>query len=498
MSRLSLRSLLLIASIVFAVFVVGGISLLTYVVVADGLTSVSEDVAHRVASAVEEVSALQVRLASDQARSEALTGTAEAARAHALMIENLKAIYGHRGPAEPQIGFYDGRLQLLWSSSASAALPSQAAARRRALDSKQQVESTVKRRPPFTGLFTPAVLDVQVIHLPVSTPGGGTAVIDVAYYPTREERAIDAIRAPMAVLAVSATIVMVLLMQTSVAWILRLVNNLRQAADDIDAGKLDVRLPDQGRNEIGDLARSVNRLISRLRRRSDVQTRFVADASHELATPVAGIRGYVNILRGWGADDPEVRAEAINAIDRESRRMARLTSELLTLVRSEQSLQLRQVRFDVNMTSREALAVAASRYAEKNQRFVGPEEGSFVMIGDPDRIEDVLSILLDNAAKYTPPAGRISVTTRRRRDTVAIDVSDTGPGIPPQDLPNIFERFYRSDASRTRGTGADAGGFGLGLAIAKSITEEFGGTLVVESTLGLGTTLTLTLPRGRV
>jgi signal transduction histidine kinase len=498
MRRLSLRSLLLIASIVFAIFVVGAISLMTYVVVAEGITSVSEDVAQRVSSAVAQVSRLQSRLASEQARAEGLKGIVAEARAHTLIIENLRSIYGNRGPAEAQIAFYDERLQLQWASSSSAILSSEAqsSARLRAQGTDKQVLSAVRRRPPLTGLFKPAVLDVQVVHLPVPMPAGGIAMIDVVYYPVREEGAIDAIRAPMAALSVFATIVIVLLMQTSLMWVLRLVDNLRQAADDIDAGKLDVRLPIQGENEVGDLARSLNSLVERLRRRSEAQTRFVADASHELATPVAGIRGYINILRGWGADDPEVRAEAINAIDRESRRMARLTSELLTLVRSEQALQHRKIRFDVNMAAREALAITASRYAEKNQRFIGPDEAPLLMLGDPDRVEDVLSILLDNAAKYTPAAGRISLTTRRRRDTVSIEVSDTGPGIPPDDLPNIFERFYRSDASRTRGTGP--GGFGLGLAIARSITEDLGGTLTVQSTLGLGTTFTFTLLRGRV
>ncbi len=496
MRRLSLRAWLLLASIAFAVVAVGGVALLTYVFVSDGLTSVSADVARRVASAVERVFAQQVEAATAEVSKEGLAGVEAQERAQEIAIENVKAIYGTRAPAEPQVAFYDENLELQWASSPRADLPQLAATRGQAQESGRQVQSTLELRPPLAGLFSPAILDAQVVHKPATLPGGETGIIDIVYYPVREERAIDAIRAPMAALALSTMLIMVLVMQASLFWVLRLVGNLRQAADAIDAGKLDVRLPIQGENEIGDLARSINRLIDRLKRRSDAQTRFVADASHELATPVAGIRGYVSILRGWGADDAEVRDEAVNAIDRESRRMARLTSELLTLVRSEQALQLRQVRFDVNMASREALAVVASHYADKNQRFIGPEEGPLIMVSDPDRVEDVLSILLDNAAKYTPPAGRISVTTRRRREMIAIEVSDTGPGIPPQDLPSIFERFYRSDASRTRGGGV--GGFGLGLAIARSITEELRGTLDVESTLGFGTTFTLTLPRGRV
>ena len=498
MRRLSLRVWLLLASIVFAVVAVGGVALLTYVVVADGITSVSEDV--RTSGGLGGRAGLRApgpHRDAAGAEPRDSPGADADARAQAIAIENLEAIYGTRGPAEPQVAFYDqdlGSAVVELTQGGSCQLSQALASERRRPGNRFMAPSSAGHRSPASWPRRPSTH--KSCTFPVELPSGGTGVIDVVYYPVREERAIDAIRAPMAALSLSTMLVMVLVMQISLTWVLRLVDNLRQAADAIDAGRLDVRLPVQGENEIGDLARSINRLIDRLKRRADAQTRFVADASHELATPVAGIRGYVSILRGWGADDAEVRTEAVNAIDRESRRMARLASELLTLVRSEQALQVRQVRFDVNMAARETLAVISSRYTDKNQRFVGPDEGPLMMVGDPDRVEDVLSILLDNAAKYTPAAGRVSVTTRRRRESIAIDVSDTGPGIPPQDLPNIFERFYRSDTSRTRAPGV--GGFGLGLAIARSITEELGGSLEVESTLGFGTTFTLTLPRGRV
>lgn len=495
MRRLSLKALLLLASVLFAVFIVGTIALTTYAVVSDGITSVSKDVARRVAETASHVASVQADMAEQQVEEQGLTGQAADAEARDQLIEDLRTVYTRRVAAEPQLAFYDEHLSLRWSSSADAVLPAKAAARREAAQRGRPMEDSVRRRPLLTGLFAPATLDAQIVHLPVDMPGGERGVLDVVYFPVREEHAIDSIRMPMFLLAVLATIFMIVLMQVSLIWVLRLIRNLREAADAIDAGRLDLRLPEQGENEVGDLARSLNRLVDRLKRRADAQGRFVADASHELATPVAGIRGYVNILRKWGADDPEVRSEAVNAIDRESRRMARLTSELLTLVRSEQALEIRQVRFDLNMCVREALAVASSHYAEKNQRWIGPDEGPLAMVGDPDRSEDVLSILLDNAGKYTPPGGRISVVTRRRRDLITAEVSDTGPGIPPQDLPNIFERFYRSDASRSRGEGP--GGFGLGLAIAKSLAEELGGTLEVESTLGFGTTFTVKLPRGR-
>ncbi|HSK48103.1 MAG TPA: HAMP domain-containing sensor histidine kinase, partial [Coriobacteriia bacterium] len=282
-------------------------------------------------------------------------------------------------------------------------------------------------------------------------------------------------------------------MQTSMAWVLNLVDDLRKAADSIDAGRLDERLPGESENEIGELARSINRLIERLQRRSEAQGRFVADASHELATPVAGIRGYTSILRAWGGEDEKVREEAIDAIDRESRRMARLSSDLLNLLHADQGLVLKSERLDLNVLVRERLATTASRYLDKDIEFIGPDEESLVMVGDADRIEDVLSILLDNAGKYTPQHGQVVVTTARRRDTVVITVSDSGEGITEEDVPHVFDRFFRSDKARAEGES----GFGLGLAIAKTIIDNMGGDIRVDSVLGQGTMFTIELPRGR-
>jgi two-component system, OmpR family, sensor histidine kinase ArlS len=355
--------------------------------------------------------------------------------------------------------------------------------------------STGRQGSIFSGLFNKASLSVEVVHVPIRLPDQTVGVLDVTYFPNNEERVIDAVRAPMAALAISAMLIMVLLMQTSMSWVLTLVGNLRKAADSIEAGQLDARLPEHGSNEISSLAHSINRLIERLQRRSEAQARFVADASHELATPVAGIRGYTSILRAWGAEDEKVRDEAIDAIDRESRRMARLTGDLLNLLHADQGLVLKTEKFDVNALVRDRLAATASRWMEKDLVFVGPEdEEPLLMMGDSDRLEDIVSILLDNASKYTPVDGRVIVSTRRRREMIEIEVSDSGQGIPPGDLPRIFDRFFRSEASRAAGEG----GFGLGLAICKSIVDSMGGTIDVQSEVGKGTTFCVRVPRGRL
>ncbi len=329
------------------------------------------------------------------------------------------------------------------------------------------------------------------MHAPIDFPDGTRGVIDVTYFPAIEQSVIDSVRLPMAAIAISAGLVMVIMIQVGMGWILRQVNDLRVAADSIESGHLDVRLPAEGSHEIADLARSLNLLIGRLRHRAAIQTRFVADASHELATPVAGIRGYTNILRAWGAEDAGVRDEAIEAIDRESRRMARLCGDLLSLVRSEQPSGAVSVPFDINELAREVMAGALTRYKDKGLNHEGPPGEPLPVVGHPERLEDVLSVLVDNAFKYTPSGGTVSLETRSTDNLVVIEVGDTGIGVPAEDLPNIFERFYRSDESRSKATG----GFGLGLAIAKTAVESMGGDITVRSARGEGTVFTVLIPR---
>ena len=493
MQRSSLRTWLLIVSVLFAALVVGGVALTTYVVVSDAMSVVAHDITIRVASAASQIARDQAVLAETQAASQGLEGAALEAEAARMFLRSIPEAFGVSGVGEGQFVYYDEDLDMLWFSDESAVVQDAEEARSQALELRQTTESTIERGGTLNGLVGPADLGTYVVHIPVEVPGGGQGVLDIVYEPTREERTIDAIRVPMAALAFAAMIIMVIIMQLSMAWVLRLVDDLREAADSVDAGNLSVRLPAEGDHEIGELGRSLNALLERLQRRAEGQARFVADASHELATPVAGIRGYTNILRAWGKDDPEVRDEAITAIDRESRRMARLCSDLLALVRDEREMVFNEERFDVNVRCREVLAAAATRYIDKGLEFRGPGEGQLVIFSDPDRIEDVVSILVDNAAKYTPDGGTVSVSTRRKRDTVIIAVSDTGIGIPEEELPSIFERFYRSDASRSKATG----GFGLGLPIAKTILDAAGGSMSIESIHGEGSTFTVTLPRTR-
>lgn len=494
MRSLSLRGWLLIVSLLFAVLVAGGTALTTYLIVAEGMQTVAAESSEATALAAKAELEETIVAARHLASEDQLPRSEERRRARRLFFELLPRRLDRGDLAHSDFVLYDENLDEVWSSAGSDSPAGDGGARALARSTRGATRSRGVAGSPFGGLVSEADLGQFVVHVPFSIPGGGTGVLDVIYSPVNEERVIDGIRLPMTALAISALIVMVVLMQTSMAWVLGLVSDLRKAADSIDAGRLDERLPDQARNEIGELASSLNRLIERLQRRSEAQARFVADASHELATPVAGIRGYTNILRAWGGEDETVRGEAIDAIDRESRRMARLTTDLLNLLHADQGLRLRKERFDLNVLARELIASTASRYLNKDIEFEGPEEESLTMVGDKDRMEDVLSILLDNAAKYTPVGGSVVVDTSRRRERVTITVSDTGVGIPQEDVARVFDRFYRSDEARSE----KEGGFGLGLAIAKGIVDSMNGTITVQSELGVGTRFSVVVPRGRL
>lgn len=489
----SLRGWLLLISLLFAVLVAGGVALTTYVIVSDGMQVVAFDTTARVARSASSVVQEAVAETWNEVLRSDLSRENSVDIATAELTRRLPQLLTGSGLSNTLFALYDGQMHVLWASETAALRPEQAKPREQAASTGKETQTVQSRGNLLQGLTHDAELGTVVVHAPVQLPGGDIGVLDVSYLPRTEEQVINAIRVPMTVLALTTMVVMVVLVQTSMAWVLNLVDDLRQAADSIDSGRLDERLPALGDSEIGELARSVNRLIERLGRRAEAQSRFVADASHELATPVAGIRGYTNILRAWGADDPKVRDEAIDAIDRESQRMARLTRDLLNLLHADQGVRLASERFDLNAVVRDRLAAVASIHLDQGIEFVGPEEESLFMAGDPDRIEDVLSILLENAGKYTPPGGMVTVETSRRREVVIITVTDTGAGIPPNEVPHVFDRFFRSERARAGGEG----GFGLGLAIAKTIVDNMNGSILVESTLGEGTTFTVVVPRGR-
>ena len=200
--------------------------------------------------------------------------------------------------------------------------------------------------------------------------------------------------------------------------------------------------------------------------------RFVSDASHELRTPIAVIQGYANLLNRWGKDDPATRQEAIDAIRQEADSMKELVEQLLFLARGDNdSMHIEMETFDLTEVAAEVLKETGM--IDQTHTFSARWEGAVPVCADVGLTKQALRILVDNSIKYTPAGGHITLSAALRDGMARLSVQDEGQGIDAGSLPHVFDRFYRTDASRSRGTG----GTGLGLAIVKSVVESHDGTV---------------------
>jgi len=246
-------------------------------------------------------------------------------------------------------------------------------------------------------------------------------------------------------------------------------------------------------DEVGQLATTFNGMLNELQAayRQTEQTlqqqrRFVADASHELRTPLTTIRGNLGLLqRRPSITEEDERAVLADMVD-ETDRLIRLVNDLLALARSDAGRALRHEPVPIAPLLDDMCRQA--RLLGEQRTIVCEDVPAVSVMGDQDAIKQFLLILLDNALKFTPQDGTIAIGVTTADRLVAIRIRDTGPGIAPETLPHIFERFYRSDESRT-GSGA-----GLGLAIAQELTEAQHGQISVESEIGRGSTFTVSLP----
>jgi two-component system OmpR family sensor kinase len=271
---------------------------------------------------------------------------------------------------------------------------------------------------------------------------------------------------------------------------LRPVGRMTEQAEAIGADRLHdrVSVPDAA-DELNRLARTLNGMLDRIERGVVEQRRFVADASHELRTPLAVMRAELEVaLRG---DDPAADAsEVLGSAAEEVARMSKIVDDLLTLAhRDENSLELLLTPVDLGEVAAE-VAGQLRPLAEAGGVRLDVEAPPVPVVADQARVTQVVTNLVDNAVKYTGAGGSVRVRVWEQAGGGRLAVSDTGPGIGPQDLPKVFDRFFRLDAARTRARG----GSGLGLAICKELVEAHGGRIWADSVPGAGSTFTLTLP----
>jgi two-component system phosphate regulon sensor histidine kinase PhoR len=232
--------------------------------------------------------------------------------------------------------------------------------------------------------------------------------------------------------------------------------------------------------------------ITELRKLERVRRDFVANVSHEFRTPLTAIQGFAETLLAGAIDDSQNRTRFLEIILEHSRRLARLTEDLLMLSKMDaERLELEVRRLGVSQLIESCLETAQRRGAEKDLRIsVSLPQNLPDIAGDRRRLAEVLQNLLDNAIQYTLPGGKIIVSAESGEKEIILTVTDTGIGIPKADQPRIFERFYRVDVARSR----EAGGTGLGLAIAKHLVEVHGGRLWVDSEIGQGSQFHFSVP----
>lgn len=286
-----------------------------------------------------------------------------------------------------------------------------------------------------------------------------------------------------------------LLLAAAVGWLiagkgLRPINEITETARAIALSQgFGRRLNVNGsQDEVGRLAVTFNEMLASLDTAFSAQRRFVADASHELRSPLTSIRSNIEILQRALDAPREDRAEALADVAAEVDRMSKLTSDLLLLARADAGHKI-----EMSKVALDALLRDVHRQLQPHSNGValelGPLDGTFVL-GNTAWLKQLLLILLDNALKYTPKGGSVTLGLERDGGVAVIKVRDTGIGITPEDLPCIFDRFYRADRARAR----NEGGAGLGLAVARWIAHEHGGEIEVQSKVGKGTTFAVRIP----
>ncbi|TET80605.1 MAG: HAMP domain-containing histidine kinase [Anaerolineales bacterium] len=275
-------------------------------------------------------------------------------------------------------------------------------------------------------------------------------------------------------------------------WVTAPLRRMVGASKAVAAGKYDQQLPLTGPEEVQSLAAAFNEMVRRVQTSRQAQRDFVANVSHELKTPLTSIQGFAQAILDGTAQKPEDQQHAARVIYDESNRLRRLVEDLLDLARIDTG----QVAFerhpvDLGALLRSVVERLSVRAEEVGVRIESRLPDFPPIVGDGDRLAQVFTNLIDNAVKHSSEGGVVNLMGERDGGWISIHFDDAGPGIPPEELSRIFERFYQLDKARPGGRGR---GVGLGLAISREIVQAHGGRLVAQSAVGRGSRFTVQLP----
>ncbi len=316
---------------------------------------------------------------------------------------------------------------------------------------------------------------LRVLSEPIGAPEARVGTFRVAQSLSPIGNAQGSLRDTLLIVGIVAAAILILAALWIATLVSRPLSRIAAFAANVDTSDLDRRLEEEGPTEVRSLAHSFNRMLDRMQSSFDREREFVADASHELRTPVTIAQGELDLLRR-DADQPE--RERLDVVRRELKRMERLVSEMLTLAAQDSDAAMRHDRVAVadllSDLRRDAPLMGSRDYR------VDELPGTVEV--DPDRIAQVFRNLVGNAVAHTEPGGRVEVGAAAEGDRVCFEIADDGPGFTAQEAERLFDRFYRTEDGRSR----DASGSGLGLAIARSIVEAHGGSIRAVAAGGAG------------
>ena len=339
------------------------------------------------------------------------------------------------------------------------------------------------------------------VALPITTADGNAYIIQIL---DTKQTAADLAESLMAIIQRAAVIGLVISVFLSFVLSKTMVvpiQSLTRAAGAIAEGDFSRRIDSPAHDEIGELAATFNAMagqlgesVAQLEQAAERQKEFVANVSHELRTPLTSVRSYAETLLDSPNLAENTRHDLLRVVVDESDRMTGIVQDLLTLAqldsqRRSQPLETFSFQSAVERTVRTVALTAEEKGLCLDMNF--PDEMPS-MTGYRPGVEQIVLNIVSNAVKYTPPSGQVRLTAATDGQHITLTVADNGPGIPTEDLPRIFERFYRVEKGRSRETG----GTGLGLGLAREMARQAGGDITLESVFGQGTTVTITLPLG--
>lgn len=357
--------------------------------------------------------------------------------------------------------------------------------------------------PSEIALYPPAELDqpetvrrvgpYRYVRIRVDLSTGASYLVRVGTYTTGLESSLRRL-----ILLLTGLGITMSLLAPVVAWWLaeratKPVRSMLQMAGRLSPTRLGDRLPIRGTSdELDLLAATINGLLDAVARHVDRQEQFVADAAHELRGPLAALQGTMEVTLArddLSSDQQDSLTDMLEA----ARHLSKVANDLLVLAETGGSPRTTsRATTDLAAIAEQAVGMFSGAAEERGITMSVAATGPAAARGDPLELRRLVSNLLDNAIRFTPPGGRIDVRVGGAVDGTTLTVQDTGAGIAPRDLAHVFDRFFKADPARTHGAGRRSGG--LGLAICRSIAQSCGGTIGIESRLGEGTTVTVRLP----